>query len=99
MKKHFIIHCLDKADALPFRLRYYEAHKAYLETAAVTLLVSGPLLADDGETMIGSFFLVEASHKSEVEDFSAADPFRKAGVWQDIRIHLFNKRVDRREPL
>lgn len=93
---HFIIHCLDAADALPRRLQYYDAHKDYLEAAPVRILVSGPLTLDDGETMIGSFFLVEAQERSAVEAFNLADPFRKAGIWASVSIHCFQKRVDRR---
>lgn len=94
---HFIVHCLDAADALPRRLEAYEAHKAYLSTAPVSILVSGPLMSDDGETMIGSLFLIEADTKAAVEAFNDADPFHRAGIWAEIRIHRFLKRVDRRD--
>lgn len=94
---HFIVHCLDAPDALPRRLEHYEAHKAYLNTASVRILVSGPLMSDDGETMIGSLFLIEAETKAAVEAFNAADPFRRTGIWAEIRIHRFLKRVDQRD--
>jgi len=97
---HYIIHCLDQPDALPRRLEHYDAHRAYLQTApektSVKMLVSGPLMSDDGETMIGSCFLVEAEDRAAVEAFNAADPFHKAGIWASIHIHRFNKRVDNR---
>ena len=57
---HFITHCLDRPDALDTRLAHYDEHRAYLATAKVRLVVAGPLVADDGETMIGSLFLTEA---------------------------------------
>lgn len=93
----FIIHCLDKPGALRSRLRHYDAHKAYLATAPVRILISGPLVSDDGETMIGSTFLVEAADRTAVEAFNQADPFFSAGIWQDIAIHRFLKRVDQRD--
>jgi uncharacterized protein len=77
---HYVIHCLDKKDALQTRLDHYEAHKAYLAEAEVKTVVSGPLVADDGQTMIGSFFLVEAPSKEAVVAFNANDPFAAAGV-------------------
>jgi uncharacterized protein YciI len=49
------------------------------------------------ETMIGSFFMVEATDKAEVIAFNANDPFAKVGLWQSVSIHPFNKRVDNRE--
>lgn len=93
---HYIIHCLDAADALPRRLRHYDEHKAYLSSAPITILISGPLVQDDGETMIGSFFLVEAPMRSEVAAFNAVDPFARNGIWQSVQIHRFTKRVDNR---
>jgi uncharacterized protein YciI len=78
------------------RLENYEAHKAYLAAAAIKTVISGPLLADDNETMIGSCFLVEADAKEDVVAFNAADPFNKVGLWKSVNIHPFNKRVDNR---
>jgi uncharacterized protein YciI len=93
---HFIIHCLDKPGAVAERLAHYEAHKAYLGKAPVGILVSGPLLAPDHETMIGSFFLVEAETQDEVQAFHESDPFKKAGIWERVSIHPFLKRMDNR---
>ena len=93
---HFVIHALDKADALPIRLANYEAHKAYLAQAKVKTVISGPLVADDGETMIGSCFLIEADTKAEVLAFHDNDPFKAAGVWEHVHINPFLKRVDNR---
>lgn len=93
---HYVIHCLDHAGAVQKRLDHYEAHKAYLGSAAMKTVISGPLLADDEQTMIGSCFVVEAASLAEVEAFNRADPFYKAGLWQTISIRPFNKRVDNR---
>lgn len=92
----FAIHCLDAADGLPRRLAHYEAHKAYLAQASVKTVISGPLVSDDGDTMIGSLFVVEAESRTAVEAFNAADPFNRNGVWASINIHAFSKRVDTR---
>ena len=93
---HYIIHCLDKPNSVEKRLEHYEAHKAYLSRATIKTVISGPLLADDEETMIGSCFLVEANSLQEVEAFNHADPFFKANLWERISIRPFNKRVDNR---
>jgi uncharacterized protein YciI len=92
----FAIHCLDHADALPRRLAHYEAHKAYLAQARVRTVMSGPLMSDDGERMIGSLFVVEAEDRAAVEAFNEADPFRRNGIWDRISIQVFSKRVDNR---
>jgi uncharacterized protein YciI len=93
---HFIVHALDKAGAVDQRLAMYDAHKAYLANAPIRIVISGPLLADDNETMIGSLFLFEAESKEAVVAFNAEDPFAKAGIWSQVSIHPFNKRMDNR---
>jgi uncharacterized protein len=93
---HYVVHCLDHPGAVQKRLAHYEAHKAYLAAAAMKTLISGPLLADDEETMIGSCFLVEAGSLAEVEAFNRNDPFAKADLWRTVSIRPFSKRVDNR---
>jgi len=92
----FVVHCLDNLGATPVRLQHYGDHKAHLATEAVKTVISGPLLADDGETMIGSLFIFEADTRAEVEAFNEADPFNQAGVWASVSIHPFLMRVDNR---
>ena len=93
---HYVIHCLDHPGAVAKRLANYEAHKAYLTGATMKTVISGPLLANDEQTMIGSCFVVEAGSLAEVEAFNRNDPFHAAGLWQTISIRPFNKRVDNR---
>ncbi|HWK46419.1 MAG TPA: YciI family protein [Stellaceae bacterium] len=95
---HYIVHCLDHQGAVERRLAHYDAHKAYLSgPLPVTILVSGPLLAEDGATMIGSCFLLAAENRAAVEAFHAADPFKAAGIWAEVKLHEFLKRKDNRE--
>ena len=58
----------------------------------VKIVMSGPLVADDGKTMIGSFFLVEAPSRAEVEAFHQSDPFLAAGIWKNVTITGFLRR-------
>lgn len=93
---HYVIHCLDYDGAVEKRLANYEDHKAYLGSAPVKTIISGPLLADDEQTMIGSCFVIEADTLAEVEAFNDNDPFKKIGLWKSISIRPFSKRVDNR---
>lgn len=91
----FVIHAKDKAGALPIRQANYDAHKAFLsDTSAygVRIVMSGPLVADDGASMIGSLFVVEAADRAAVERFNGADPFHAAGIWQSVSIDGFLRR-------
>jgi uncharacterized protein len=91
----FAIHAIDRAGALPARLAKLDAHKAFLADASgfgVSIVMSGPLVADDGQSMIGSLFLIDAHSRSEVEAFNRADPLFDAGIWETVRITAFLRR-------
>lgn len=91
---HYIVYCEDHEDAVERRLANYEAHKAYLQTAPVKVLISGPLTDESGDTMNGSFFLYETENRAALEKFLEEDPFNKANVWKTKVIRRFVKRVD-----
>ncbi len=91
----FAVHALDKQDALPRRLEHYTAHRSFIETDesyGVSVVISGPLQSDDGETMIGSLFIIDCPSRAEVEAFTKADPFMVAGVWGEVSITRFHRR-------
>jgi uncharacterized protein len=91
----FAIHAVDRAGALPTRLAQYEAHKTFLSDTSrygVRIVMSGPLVGDDGQTMIGSLFLVEAPSRAQIEAFHRADPFFAAGIWERVTITGFLRR-------
>lgn len=94
----FSIHCLDCGDRKALRAEHFDAHQAYLKATPVRLVVAGPLLEDDSDVAVGSMFVVDVPDRAAAEAFNRADPFNRAGVWQDIRIHRFIKRWDDRLP-
>ena len=95
---HFIVHAVDHPDALPRRLEVLEAHRAYLAQARpgnnAKILMSGPLIDDASGHMQGSFFLIEAPHRSDVDVLFADDPLANAGVWEDCTITAFYLRTN-----
>jgi uncharacterized protein YciI len=91
----YVIHALDKDGALPVRLAHYDEHKAFLADTSqygVNIVMSGPLVSDDGATMIGSLFLVDAPDRDAVVRFNAADPFARAELWASLAITAFMRR-------
>jgi hypothetical protein len=91
----FVIHAKDKPGALPTRLANYDAHRAFLSDTSphgVRIVMSGPLVADDATTMVGSLFVVEASDRATVERFNQVDPFNVAGIWENVAITGFLRR-------
>lgn len=88
----FVIHALDKTGAVAQRELNYEAHRNHLSDAAnqgIEIVMSGPLVSDDGDTAIGSLFVFEAPHRDAVKRFHQADPFFVAGIWEQTLINAF----------
>ena len=78
----FVIYCIDKPGVSEKRAQVMQAHKDYTATNPIKIVMSGPLTSDDGEEMIGSFFLVEAESREEVEAFRQADPLVQADLFE-----------------
>ena len=83
----FAIVNLDKPGGLELRIKTRNTHRAYLEAAGKALVLAGPLIADDGETMIGSLLIYDAASLGDARAFAAGDPYAKAGLFtsSDVR--------------
>jgi uncharacterized protein len=90
---HWIIYCIDKPDASALRDANTPGHRAYLQSKPIDIVTCGPLMDDTGETKIGSFFLVAAQTREQAENFNRNDPFFGLGLWSEIRVHRFERRV------
>ena len=99
----FIAHALDKPGRLQERLANIDAHRAYLDDAparlGVKVLMSGPLIEDDGETMKGSFFLLASDSREAIGTLFNQDPMHSAGVWQELAINRVYVRQNEVGPL
>jgi uncharacterized protein len=91
----FVLHAMDRKDGLPTRAKFYRAHRIHLDEAGhfgVGVMTAGTLIADDGETPIGSLFVVEAKDRAAVEAFRRSDPYHVNGVWETVEIHSYRKK-------
>lgn len=93
----FTIYCIDKPGVVETRKDAMPAHVEYLSTDPIKLIMSGPLVSDDSENIVGSFYLVEAEDRAAVETFQRNDPIVKADIWETVEIRAFIKRVDNRD--
>ncbi|MEO0879456.1 MAG: YciI family protein [Pseudomonadota bacterium] len=88
----FIIIAKDKPDSLPLRKATRPSHLQYLKTAKTPLRLGGPVLsiletdAPPGETPFGSVLIIEADSIDEAREFSANDPYTKAGLFESVEI-------------
>mgnify|MGYP006310420863 CR=1 FL=1 len=83
----FIIHAVDKADALELRMAKRPAHLEWGASHADRIAMAGPMFADDGETFAGSVFIAAFDSLEAARAWHAQDPYVKAGLFErsDIR--------------
>jgi uncharacterized protein len=92
---HFVIHAVDRLDALNVRAKHYRAHRIHLDRAGeygVSVMTAGTLVGEDGETPVGSLFVLEASSRASIDAFTDSDPYRLNGVWETVDVHYYNKK-------
>lgn len=81
-----VIHCISKPNVESLRAREMQRHRDYLDSKLKEglLVFSGPVLADDGETVIGGLFMVNVKGMEEAKAFSSAEPFTSSGVYGSV---------------
>lgn len=81
----FCIVAIDRPGRLERRRANREAHLAHLATLGPRLRTAGPFTAEDG-TPCGSMLVIEAGALEEAEAFAAADPYARAGVFEQVTV-------------
>jgi len=82
----YILYNEDRPDALAIREATRETHLAYLERHKDKVVLGGGLLSEDGQTRLGSVFIINVPNRKAAEAFSTEGPIRKAGLFQTTKI-------------
>jgi uncharacterized protein YciI len=85
----YIFALIDKPDSGALRQRVRPEHKAYLATMADRIAFAGPLVTDDGQTMLGSLLAIEFDSRDAAHAWLADEPFTRAGLYASTSIHAF----------
>ena len=91
----FVIHATDFREGMNVRAKFYRAHRSHLDQAEqydVDVVTAGTLIGDDGETPVGSVFVIDANDRAAVDAFSCSDPYNVNRVWERVQIHRYNKK-------
>ena len=83
----FALTCNDKPDSMALRMETRPAHVDYLKSKLDVIKFAGPLLADDGETVLGSLLIIDVEDKAAAKAFAAADPYAQAGLFGSVHVH------------
>ena len=85
----YVLRLLDRPDTAALRQRVRPEHKAYLGGVAERIAFAGPLLHDDGVTMIGSLLAIDFADRAAAHAWLAQEPFTRAGLYASVEIHAF----------
>lgn len=87
----FALYCKDKAESSDVRARHRSDHVSFLKHWGDAVSLAGPLLSDDGETMIGSLILLEVPDRATAERFISEDPYGHAQLFESVTLHPFKQ--------
>jgi uncharacterized protein YciI len=89
----FAVWATDLPARLSARQSVREEHRARLRAPpfpGLRVLLAGPLLGGDEQTMNGTLLIVEAASVDDVQRFVESDPYARAGVYGDVDIRPFH---------
>ena len=61
-------------------------HLAYVARSGAMVRMAGPLLSDDGESMIGSLIVLEAETLDAARAWAAEDPYARVGLFERVDV-------------
>ena len=91
----FVVTATDNKAGMTTRANFYGVQRIRVDQGQahdVNVVTAGKLVADDGETPVGSIFVVDAQSRAAVDAFARSDPYHVNRVWEHIQIHGYNKK-------
>ncbi|MCC7167988.1 MAG: YciI family protein [Rhodospirillales bacterium] len=87
----YAVYATDKPGSQAIRMANRPAHLAYAKEWIQHVVMGGPLLADDNQTMIGSLVIFDLPDRASVERYLAGDPYVKAGLFESVVVRAYKK--------
>ncbi len=89
----FIIHRLDAAGRSAERSLHRDSHLAYLRDHAAQIIAAGPYLDPQTGEDRGSMYMISCPDLAEARRFAEEDPFAKAGIFKEVQVWQWTKRL------
>jgi len=83
--------CFDRPDSSALRDQHRAAHLEFLQKNAKKIVFGGPLKNSPEGASTGALIVVDCATRQEAEDFIAADPFNKGGVYESVAVRAFKQ--------
>ena len=87
------VYCKDAPGSATPRQDKLAEHLQHIEEIEDRIRVAGPVMGPDGEGPVASLLIFEVDSLDEATAMLHADPYYRAGVWQEISIHEFKGAV------
>ena len=86
----YAFHLIDRPGSAALRLQMRPEHKACLAQLQERIAFAGPLLQDDGQTMIGSLLVIDFPGRAAAEAWLAQEPFHRSGLYASVQVQAFS---------
>ena len=83
------IYCKDAPGSAGPRQSKMTEHLQHIEEIEGRIKVAGPVMGSEGEGPVASLLIFEVDSLDEATAMLHADPYYRAGVWQEINIQEF----------
>jgi len=80
---------LDKPKALALRQALRPAHRTYIANISERIAFAGALVADDGQTRVGSLLAIDFPDRASAAAWLDEEPFTQGGLYESVQIHGF----------
>lgn len=87
----FAIYCVDKPGHEHVRAENRPAHLEYSRQFADRMIIGGPMLSADGESMVGSLLVIDLPDEAAAREWCANDPYAKAGLFESVLVRRYKK--------
>jgi len=93
----FSVTLRDRPDSAALRAETAAQHRDYVARFVPQIVLGGPLLAADGETMVGSQIIIDMPDAQAVRAFVENEPYTRAGLFEQVQIRRFRSVVSNPE--
>ncbi len=91
------IYCWDEAGTLEARGTYLQDQRLYVASFGEQVIGYGHVVSDDGLNTLGTTYFIQLDDRHAVENFLAADPLAKAGVYGGVDVHRWSNSFLKRQ--
>ena len=87
----YMIDATDGPGRAELRKQVRPDHLTYVEANVHRIIAAGAKLSDNGESAIGTLYLLDVEERRAAEAFAAGDPYSKAGVFGTVTVTRWRK--------